>query len=445
MENKVEMYVQAKDGKFLLNGNEMIFRGFAIGSWMNIENFMIRIPGTEKTIRNSFSKVYGEEKASRFFDDFLTKFLGDEDFEFLKELGVNLLRIPISYRHFIDDQNPSTYSADAFNHLDRVLDLCKEHEIHAVLDMHSTPGGQNPDFHSGSDTGVALFWEYGALRQVIIDLWVHIAERYVGETIIAGFDLVNEPSFVASRTAFNDFHESLINSIRQVNRRHILFLEGDNWARDFSIFDKLEGKQIALSFHFYPGQHVSLFGESEKRKLDLEKKILYYTSLREKTGMPLWVGETGGLFPKDKLNDGLRLIKEGLDLFEKHRISWSFWTYKDARAMSLVYPKMDTPWMKMGFEFRAKWQLKENRNATIAKDIFSLLENKLSYTIDKRVKRPLFFRIFSLLDELHTNYLLEPRLESTPWSEMKDYPNSFLWKNCDYWTELADLIKSYSR
>lgn len=439
------MYIQAKDGCFILNGNQILFRGFAIGSWMNIENFMIRIPGTEKSIRNIFTKVYGEENASQFFDNFLTNFIAEEDFEFLKELGVNMLRIPLNYRHFIDDQNPNRYSEDAFTHLDRILKLCKKYEIYAVLDMHSTPGGQNPDFHSGSDTGVALFWEYGALRQVIINLWVYIAERYVEEKIIAGFDLVNEPSFVASKTAFNDFYESLISNIRQVNKKHILFLEGDNWARDFSIFDKLEGKQIALSFHFYPGQHVSLFGESEKRKLDLEKKILVYTSLREKTGMPLWIGETGGLFPKNKLDDGIKLIKEGIDLFEKHRISWSLWTYKDARTMSLVYPQVNTPWMKMGYEFREKWQLKENRNATIAKDIFSLIENKLSYTIDKGVKRPLFFRIFSLLDELHTNYLLEPRLANTPWEEMKDYPQSFLWENCEYWTELADLVRSYSR
>lgn len=439
------MHIQAKDGNFILDGKQIMLRGFAIGSWMNIENFMVRIPGTEKSIRNTFAKVYGEENAIHFFNEFLTNFITDDDFVFLKELGVNTLRIPINYSHFIDDQHSNKYSGSAFTQLDRVLKLCRKHEIYAVLDMHSTPGGQNPDFHSGSETGVALFWEFGALRQIIIDLWAYIAERYVNETIIAGFDLVNEPSFVPSKTIFNEFYEALINSIRKVNKKHILFLEGDDWARDFSIFDKLEGEQIALSFHFYPGQHVSLFEESEKRKLDIEKKIAVYSALREKTGLPLWVGETGGLFPKDKLDDGLKLIKEGIDIFEKYNISWSLWTYKDARTMSLVYPKMNTPWMKMGYELRNKWQLKENRSSSLAKDIFLLLENKLSYKIDRVAKRPLFFRIFSLLDELHTHHLLEPRLKSTPWEEMKDYPQSFSWENCECWTELADLVKSYSR
>ena len=30
------------------------------------------------------------------------------------------------------------------------------------------------------------------------------------------------------------------------------------------------------------------------------------------------------------------------------------------------------------------------------------------------------------------------------WDEIKEYPESFLWKNCDYWKELSDLIKSYT-
>ena len=27
--------------------------------------------------------------------------------------------------------------------------------------------------------------------------------------------------------------------------------------------------------------------------------------------------------------------------------------------------------------------------------------------------------------------------------ENKEYPKSFLWENCDYWPEIAELVKSY--
>ncbi len=164
----------------------------------------------------------------------------------------------------------------------------------------------------------------------------------------------------------------MIKKIRTVDNNHIIFLEGDDWAKDFSLFKKLGGHQQAISFHFYPGQHVSLFEESSKRKSEMERKILYFTSLREKTGTPLWVGETGGLFPKDKMTEGIALIKDCIDLFEKYKISWTIWTYKDAKSMGLVYPKDNTNWMILGNYFRSKWQSKELRSDTIAKEIFEI-------------------------------------------------------------------------
>ncbi len=57
-------FLQSLNGEFLLNGKRILLRGFAVGSWMNLENFMIRIPGTEKKIRQTFAEVYGKEKAA---------------------------------------------------------------------------------------------------------------------------------------------------------------------------------------------------------------------------------------------------------------------------------------------------------------------------------------------------------------------------------------------
>lgn len=288
-----------------------------------------------------------------------------------------------------------------------------------------------------------MFWEEASLRERLINLWGYIADRYKEDTIIAGFDIVNEPCFVSDVDAFNDFYEKVIKKIRQVDNNHIIFLEGDNWSKDFSPFRNLGGHQQALSLHLYPGQHVCMFAESEQRKAELEKIILGFTELRERTGMPLWVGETGGRFPKDHMSRGIKLLKDCLDLFEKHHISWTIWTYKDAKAMSLVYPKGNTKWMSLGNDFRPKWQSKESRNTTVAKEIFEMLENKFSYSINEHLKNQLSFRIFSLLDQLHFYQLVKPKLQSIPWEEMKEYPKSFLWENCDYWKEMAELVKSY--
>jgi endoglucanase len=309
-------FVQAKNGSFVLDHKKIMLRGFSIGSWMNIESFMIRIPGTEKRIRQTFTEVYGQENADRFFDDFLTNFITEDDFILLKDLGVNVLRLPFGYRHFEDDQAPGDYKHEGFKHLDRVLELCRKHKIFAVLDLHSSPGGQNPDVHGGGDTGVSQFWQDASLRVRIVNLWEYIAKRYKEDPIIAGYDILNEPCFVSDADAFNSFYDQVIRKLRAVDNNHIIFLEGEDWAKDFSIFKNLGGHQQAISFHFYPGQHVFMSVSPEKRKIELEKKLQYFIGLREKTGLPLWVGETGGHFPQDQLIEGVSLVKDCLDLFE---------------------------------------------------------------------------------------------------------------------------------
>lgn len=437
-------FIQAKNGAFFLNNEKIMLRGFAVGAWMNLENFMIRIPGNEKRIRQAFTDVYGKANTARFFDDYLNYFLSEADFIFLKSLGINVLRFALNYRHFEDDQAPGVYKEEGFKHLDRALGFCRKYGIFAILDLHTAPGGQNPDQHAGGDTGVAGFWEDAALRERLINLWGYIAKKYQTDPIIVGFDLLNEPCFVSDINAFNDFFERTVRKIRAVDHNHIIFLEGDDWSKDFSLFKRLGGHQQALSFHLYPGQHVSIYENTDQRKTELDKIILKFTELREKTDMPLWVGETGGLFPKDKLGEGIKLIEECLDLFEKYNISWTIWTYKDARAMGVTFPKENTKWMLMGNEFRSKWQSKGGRSDTIAAAIFEMLENKFSYSLDEKTKSKLFFRISALLDELHTDYLVKPKLQSIPWEEMKEYPKSFQLGNCDYWKDLAELVKTYT-
>jgi endoglucanase len=302
-------FIQAKNGEFKLNNKKITLRGFGVGTWMVLEHFMIRIPGIEKSIRQIFAEVYGKKNAAEFFNNFLNNFIGEKDFIFLKSLGINTLRFAINYRHFEDDQLPGKYKHQGFKHLNRVLKLCRKYGFWGILDMHTTPGGQNPAHHSDNSTGVSLFWEDASLRERIINLWGYIAERYKDETIIAGYDILNEPCFVSDKNAFNDFYEKTINKIREADNNHIIFLEGDNWSKDFSIFKKLGGEQQALSFHLYPGQHVSLWAESKSRKAELERIISGFSKLRENTGLPPGSEKQEGVFLKAIWIKGLNYSK----------------------------------------------------------------------------------------------------------------------------------------
>src|ERR671933_2157426 len=89
-------------GNQLVNGDgeTVVLRGFGLGGWMNMENFITGYPGNEQAQREAIRNVLGDELYELFFDRFLEYFFTDADAEFVGSLGLNLVRLPINYRHF---------------------------------------------------------------------------------------------------------------------------------------------------------------------------------------------------------------------------------------------------------------------------------------------------------------------------------------------------------
>src|SRR5215813_5094386 len=88
------------------DGQAVILRGFGLGGWMNMENFITGYPGNEEAVRDAMRAVLGEKKYERFFDGFLDSFFSADDASFIQSLGLNLLRLPVNYHHFEDDMAP---------------------------------------------------------------------------------------------------------------------------------------------------------------------------------------------------------------------------------------------------------------------------------------------------------------------------------------------------
>ncbi|WP_342775033.1 glycoside hydrolase family 5 protein [Nonomuraea diastatica] len=97
------------------------------------------------------------------------------------------------------------------------------------------PGRQNQHWHSDNPTHWAEFWNHRHFQDRVVHLWEAIAERYKDRPEVAGYNPVNEPAD-ASGTAIGPFYERLEHAVRAVDRRHVLFLDGNRYSTDFSIF-----------------------------------------------------------------------------------------------------------------------------------------------------------------------------------------------------------------
>ena len=81
-------------------------------------------------------------------------------------------------------------------------------------------------------------------------LWRAIAARYAGESVIAGYDLLNE-TVVTTDADLLGLYTRVTSAIRAVDRNHLLIYEGNSVARSFDLLRApLDANQM-LSFHDY--------------------------------------------------------------------------------------------------------------------------------------------------------------------------------------------------
>lgn len=182
------------------SGQRVNLRGYNIGGWMNMENFLTGYPGTESQHRRVLRRVLGLEIYAAFFDRFMTVFFDDADARYLASLGMNSVRIPFNYRHFDDDARPFELKESGFALLDRAVGHCQRHGLYAVLDFHALPGSQNQHWHSDNETHKAGFWVYRHFADRVVHLWEALAARYRGNATVAGYNIMNFTDRPWSRT-----------------------------------------------------------------------------------------------------------------------------------------------------------------------------------------------------------------------------------------------------
>jgi aryl-phospho-beta-D-glucosidase BglC (GH1 family) len=334
-------------------GTRVVLRGVGLGGWMNMENFITGYPATESRMRAAVAGVLGTDRAERFFDRLLARFFEDEDAALLAQLGANCVRVPINYRHFERDDQPFALREAGFALLDRAVALCAAHGIYTVLDLHAVPGCQNQHWHSDNPTHVAAFWQHPHFQDRVVHLWQALATRYRDEPWVAGYNLLNEPADPTGQVV-GPFHDRLVAAIREIDRAHIVLVDGNTYSTDFSMFAEPYDNAIyachdcARAGMSFGGPYP---GETQGQWIDrdvLEEKFLERTRYQRETGTPIWIGEFGPVYTGDPERDEQRyqILSDQLDIYDRHGAGWSLWTYKDVGLQGLVHADPDSAYLR---------------------------------------------------------------------------------------------------
>jgi endoglucanase len=271
-----------------------------------------------------------------------------------------------------------------------------------------------------------------------------LARRYREHRQIAAYDLLNEPCLNApAGKQVARFFDQLVAAVREVDQNHLLFLEGDFYARDFTAFERSEDPNVAYTFHYYP--FIAQLDNPELMSgRALEEELHHSITLehiQQRLQRPVWCGETGLPLSYAVHEEQGRLLSELIELFEGQRISWSLWCYKDARGMGAVHPKADSPWMQFSRRASEGFSLWEDFAA--ARREADELGAALGAQLRDYQRRQLMYR--RLADrQLVLSARLSELFKATPFEELLSYPESFRLSACDRWPQLLELVTKHT-
>jgi hypothetical protein len=369
------------------DGDRVLLRGVGVGGWLNMENFITGYPATESAHRDAMRKALGQRRYELFFDSFLTHFFGPADAAFLGSLGLNCVRIPVNYRHWEDDARPGVIDPRGFAQLDRAIDACAAAGLYSVIDLHAVPGGQNHHWHSDNPFHRPLFWRHPQFQDRAVGLWRAIAARYAGRPEVAGYNVLNEPAD-ESRTALVNFYRRAVAAIREVDPRHMVFLDGNRYALEFGQFGEPLPNAV-YAVHQYPAPGAAdggpYPGDTAGRRYDRDTVAAGFagvTGYMREHDVPVWVGEFGPVYGAGAERDAQRrrLLADQIAMFEEAGAGWSLWTYKDIGVQGLVRVAPHAPWLRRTAAVRAK-------KAAVAADHWGVTTDGIS-----DVLRPLLAR-----------------------------------------------------
>ncbi len=316
-------------------GEKILLRGVGLGNWILPEGYMWKF-GSQgdrpRKIEKLVNDLIGPENGRRFWSEFRKNYITEADVGLISKLGFNSVRPAINSRLFLSEAGVPTGSEEGFLLLDNLVAWCKAHGVYVIIDMHGAPGGQTgQNIDDSANDQPELFME-PKYQDQLLALWKAIAQRYKDEPAVAGYDLLNEP--LPERTGaakkfkaqLEPLYKRIAKTIREVDSKHMLILEGADWANDWSVFSGPFDGNLVYQFHYYCWDTPPVL-----------KSIQRYLDDRDCFNAPVWVGETG---EKDNT-----IYWATTEYFEANNIGWSFWPWK----------KMDTQNTPLSIKPPAQW------------------------------------------------------------------------------------------
>ncbi|MEJ2596218.1 MAG: cellulase family glycosylhydrolase, partial [bacterium] len=272
-------------------------------------------------IKAHIEELIGQTNTAEFYDAWQANHVRKIDIDSLHAWGFNSVRLPMHYNLFtlpIEEEpveGEHTWLEKGFIMTDSLINWCAQNQMYVVLDLHAAPGGQGKDEGiSDYDPSKPSLWESKLNRDKTVALWMKLAERYADEPWVAGYVLINETNWeMPGNGPLKALYMEITDSIRTVDTNHIIFIEGNWFANDFTGLTPPWDDNMVYSPHKY-------------WSFNDQASIQWVLDIREQYNTPLYFGEAG--------ENSNAWFRDAIRLIEDNNIGWAWWPMKKIESIA---------------------------------------------------------------------------------------------------------------
>lgn len=364
-------------------GSKIVLRGVNAGGWLLQELWMCPTQYSDgvqdqKTVESTLVKRFGEEKAKELLNTYYDSFWTEKDFDNCADMGMNVIRLPYWYLNIVDANG--RLRADAFDRLDWFVEQAGQRGMYVILDMHGAPGSQNDKDHSGDINSNLGLWKGADVsynQQLFIEVWKMVAQHYKGNPVVAGYDLLNEPSCAdgdyTNEQVWN-LYDDAYDAIRNIDRDHVIIMEATWEPYNLPNPTKYKWQNVMYEYHSYNyDQQLDANAQlaSVNRKIKLINQMNY--------NVPSYIGETSFF-------GNMESWEKCLSALNNAGISWTLWSYKvtgdgtntwglynmNITGANLESDSFDT--------IKSRWQASVTDNRYINSQVVNIVNRFISYS-----------------------------------------------------------------
>lgn len=161
-----------------------------------------------------------------------------KDFENVRRLGCDVVRLPIHFENFCSPEDGYRIHEKILGILDNCVRWATELGMYLILDFHNNTGSES--------------FTSEAVEDILAPVWTQLAERYRDASEYVIYELMNEPHGIEI-PVWNAIIERIHQLVRTIDRKHYIVVGGADWNsfRAMKELQHFRDDKVIYTFHFY--------------------------------------------------------------------------------------------------------------------------------------------------------------------------------------------------